>query len=242
MKRYFTLILFMCYTLSLFSQIDLLKDVSKKTEDFIYQNISDGVSEPEAKRGLNQILVYACDYAIKESSKDGGFSDNINIRIPFPEEAIKIKESLEKIRFRKQVQDFEVKMNQVAEDCVREYSRSILIEAINNIKVDDAFSILRGPDNAATIYLKESSYIYLYESFYPVVSNSIKNIDLTKYWEVLIKKYNSIPFTKNIVLDLDDYITNKTIDGIFILMSEYEKEFRSNVSLQTTDLLKKIFK
>ena len=242
MKKYFTLNLFMCCALSLFSQVDLLKEISKKTEDFIDQSMYDDITQSEVESALNQILEYAFDYAIKESSKDGGFSNNINIRIPFPEEAINVKRSLEKIGLQKEVTEFEHKINLTAEECSKQYSRSILIDIINNIKIDDAFSILRGPDNAATIYLKQSSYEYLYESFFPVVSYSMKNVNLARYWEVLIKKYNSIPFTKKININLDEYITNKTIDGIFILMSDYEQEIRSNVSLRTTDLLKKVFK
>ena len=103
-------------------------------------------------------------------------------------------------------------------------------------------TILNGEVNAATIYLKNNTYEFLYSEFKPIIILSMEKVDLAKKWSPLIKKYNTIPFTKKLNPDLEDYITTKTIDGLFVLIAEQEKEIRTNPEARVSDLLIKIFK
>ena len=132
-------------------------------------------------------------------------------------------------------------MNEAAENASKE-ALDILINEVKNIKIKDAFKILKGEENAATLYLKEQSYSSLQSKFSPVIIKSMEKIEIYKYWNPLIKKYNSIPFSKKINPNLEEYITAKAIDGLFILIEKEEKEIRRNPERRLSDILKKVFK
>ena len=106
----------------------------------------------------------------------------------------------------------------------------------------DALKILDGDDDSATEYLRRNSYDNLYQSFYPKTKNEIEKTGVDELFGVIIKKYNRIPLIKKVDFDLLDYITIKTIDGIFLLIAEKEKDIRNNPNARVTDLLKDLFK
>ena len=234
------LILFLsASSLICFSQINLLKKVSEKAEGLI--NTKAQLSEDDIADGLKEVLSSGSAYSVNLASADGGFNNNELIRIPFPEEAIKIKNSLLKIGFNGKVEEFENCMNKAAETASQK-ALSILMDAIKNMSIVDALTILNGEDNAATIYLKNNTHEFLYSEFKPIIISAMDKVDLAKKWNPLIKKYNIIPFTKKINPDLEDYITTKTIDGLFILIADQEKEIRNNPEARVSDLLIKVFK
>ena len=109
-------------------------------------------------------------------------------------------------------------------------------------KATDALKILDGDDDSATEYLRRNSYDNLYQSFYPKTKNEIEKTGVDELFGVIIKKYNRIPIVKKVDFDLLDYITIKTIDGIFLLIAEKEKDIRNNPNARVTDLLKDLFK
>jgi hypothetical protein len=109
------------------------------------------------------------------------------------------------------------------------------------MSIGDAIGILRGPDTAATSYLKKSTTPQLTVSFKPVIEASLKKTDATKYWKDVFETYNKIPFTKKVNTDLTTYATQKAIDGIFYYVAVEEKNIRKNPAAQATDLLKKVF-
>jgi hypothetical protein len=230
---------FSASSLICFSQINLLKKVSEKAEGLI--NTKAQLSEDDIADGLKEVLSSGSAYSVNLASADGGFNNNELIRIPFPEEAIKIKNSLLKIGFNGKVEEFENCMNKAAETASQK-ALSILMDAIKNMSIVDALTILNGEDNAATIYLKNNTHEFLYSEFKPIIISAMEKVDLAKKWSPLIKKYNTISFTKKLNPDLEDYITTKTIDGLFILITEQEKEIRTNPAARVTDLLIKIFK
>ena len=117
----------------------------------------------------------------------------------------------------------------------------VLEQAVSKMSINDALNILKGEDNAATIYLKNSTYQYLYREFYPIVSLSMDKLEISKKWNLLINQYNRIPFVKKINPDIEDYITTKTIDGLFVLIAEHEKEIRTNPEARVTHILKRVF-
>jgi uncharacterized protein (UPF0333 family) len=221
------------------SQINLLKRISEKAEGLINTEVQ--LSEDDIADGLREALVIGSSYSVNLASADSGFNNNELIRIPFPDEAIKIKTSLLKIGFNGEVEEFENCMNQAAETASKK-ALSILMDAIKNMSIVDALTILNGENNAATVYLKNNTHEFLYSEFKPIIVLSMDKVDLAKKWTPLIKKYNTIPFIKKLNPDLEDYITKKTIDGLFILIAEQEKQIRTNPEVRVTDLLIKIFK
>ncbi|MAJ90118.1 MAG: hypothetical protein CMD08_02470 [Flavobacteriales bacterium] len=208
MRKYYFIYSFLLLPFFSSSQIDISK-IGKK---IIKTNSK--ISEKETSKGLMEALKQGSRYAVQEASKKGGFNNNQLIRIPFPKEAKKIKKTLSEIGFQKSIQDFESKMNEAAENASKE-ALDILIAEVKNIKIKDAFKILKGEENAATLYLKEQSYSSLETKFSPIIKTSMEKINIYKYWNPLIKKYNSIPFSKKINPNLEEYITTKAIDGLF---------------------------
>lgn len=233
---FFLLLLF--YHNNSFAQIDLLKDFSKNT-DVIFSKKN--ISNNEIYSGLNEALVISVKNSCNKASKAGGFLENNKIRIDFPKEIIRVKTSCNKIGLSHLVVKFEGKLNKTAEQ-ISLYASDIILESVNDLKFTDAIAILNGPENALTKYLRDDSYNNLYNAFYPQTLRAISNTGIQKLFDNIIKKYNKIPLVKKVDFDLSNYITVKTIDGIFFIISEEEKKIRNNPKARTTELLQKIFK
>jgi len=118
----------------------------------------------------------------------------------------------------------------------------IFVDAITNMSIQDAFQILKGENTAATSYLRKQTSAQLYNKIKPIAKKAIQQVEVTKYWNPLVKTYNTIPFTKAVNPDLEGYVTNKTIEGIFVLIANQEKEIRNNPKARTSALLQKVFK
>ena len=235
MKFTLSLILMMFASIC-FSQINLIKNSSKKAESIIKKDVK--LSESEIIDGLKEALKRGCSVSINVSSAEGGFNNNKLIKILFPDESVKNK--LFNIGFSENVKKFEKSMNRSAE-IASEKAFPVLEKAISNMSINDALNILNGEENAATTYLKNSSYNFLYSEFYPIVSQAMEKLDISTKWNIIINQYNRIPFVKKITPDIEDYITTKTIDGLFVLIAEHEKEIRTNPEARVSQILKKVF-
>ena len=219
-----------------FSQNDLIKIASEKAENLLKEN-SDILNQ-EISDFIHEILDDASTYAINQAKIEGGFNENDLIRIKFPSEAKKVKDALKKIGMKKQIHIFEDNMNVSAEHASNQ-SLIIFKDVIKNMNIEDAYSIINGEDNAATNYLKHSSIKKLNALIKIIISSSMKDFKVLENWENLISRYNNIPFTKKIELDLEEYITSQTINGLFILMESHEKIIRQDIELKINTLLNK---
>ena len=219
------------------AQIDLLKVASTKASTLL----SSSATKDEVAKGLREALVVGADKATESTSAKGGFYDNKIIRIPFPAEAEKMKKTLQKAGMQSQITDFEKSINSAAELATKEVL-IIFVDAITNMSIQDAFQILKGANTAATSYLKKQTNVQLYDKIKPIAKKAFQQVEVTKYWNPLVKTYNTIPFTKPVNPDLEDYVTNKTIEGIFVLIANQEKEIRDNPKARTSALLQKVFK
>ena len=219
------------------AQIDLLKMASTKASTLL----SSSATKDEVAKGLREALVVGADKATESTSAKGGFYDNKIIRIPFPAEAEKMKKTLQKAGMQSQITDFEKSINSAAELATKEVL-IIFVDAITNMSIQDAFQILKGANTAATSYLKKQTNVQLYDKIKPIAKKAFQQVEVTKYWNPLVKTYNTIPFTKPVNPDLEDYVTNKTIEGIFVLIANQEKEIRDNPKARTSALLQKVFK
>ena len=237
--KYFLTFSFFLYSVFSFSQINILKKASEKAQKLIHEEIP--LSSEQVSDALIEALIRGSKFSINSASAVGGFTNNSIIRIPFPEDAIKIKTSLNKIGFSSSILEFENSMNKSAE-LAAEIALLTLIDAIRQMSIKDAFKILNGADNAATIYLKEQTSLFLYAEFHQIISETMKEVQIAKKWNPLVTKYNSIPLIEKINPDLEDYITRKTIDGLFVLIAMEEKNIRENPTARVSLLLKKVFK
>jgi len=199
-----------------------------------------GLTESEIISGLKEALNVGAEQASKSCSNTDGFWKNELIRIAIPPELKKVKENLDKIGLSKQVSDFEMKMNRAAEEASGK-AFPIFKDAVLSMSFSDARGILTGSDSSATLYFRQKTYQKLYDEFNPVVDAAMKKIQLVNLYENLITKYNKIPFVEKVEFDLDRYICEKTLDGLFLTLKKEEKGIRKDPLKRVNTILKKVF-
>ena len=141
---------------------------------------------------------------------------------------------------KKQVEDFEHQLNRAAEDAAKK-AAPIFLAAITSMTINDGLTILRGKNDEATQYLKRSTTQQLSKEFRPVIQASLKKVEITKYWNPLFTKYNKLPMVKRVNPNLDDFVTQKAIEGLFKLVAEEEGKIRKDPAARINDILKKVF-
>lgn len=209
-----------------------------------FASYSQLVKADDVAKGLIEALQIGAKKSTEKASVVDGFYKNTDIFIPFPEDAIKVKKTLEKAGLKKQVTEFELSLNRAAEEASKN-ALPIMVEAIKGITINDAMGILNGSKNAATLYLKDKTTSNLQVTFKPIVKEAISKVKVTKYWENVANAYNKLNMLsggKKVNPDLESYITDKAIEGLFKLIAKEEEQIRDNPAARTTDLLKKIFK
>lgn len=199
-----------------------------------------GLTVKETTRGLVEALLVGADNSSQQASKKDGFFKNAAIKILFPPEAIKVRDAAVGIGLSPLVDRFELSLNRAAEDAAKE-AKPILVNAIRQIKFKDVWEILFGGETAATDYLRSKTEAQLLVKFRPIVKHSIGREEVTKHWQPLAKAYNSIPFVKKVEPDLEEYVTRKTVDGLFTLIAEEERKIRENPIARVSEILKKVF-
>jgi len=194
----------------------------------------------EVGEGLKEALVKGISKGSDQVSQLDGYFKNPEIKIPFPPEVKKVENTLRDIGLGGEVDKFVMTLNRGAEDAAKE-AKPIFISAIKSMTIEDAWAILKGNDNAATEYLKKTTSGQLKEKFKPVIQNSLNKVNATKYYGDLVTRYNKIPLVDKVNPNLDDYATDKAIEGLFLMIAKEEKNIRQDPVARTTELLKKVF-
>jgi len=199
-----------------------------------------GFTEKDAADAIKEALVNGTGESVKFVSALNGYLGNPEIRIPFPQEAKEVETKLRAIGMGKKVDEFNESMNRAAEQAANE-AKSIFISAIKGLTVKDAINIVKGENNAATMYLQRTTSPDLKVAFQPKIKASLDNVNATKYWGDLITAYNKIPLVKKMNPNLTEYVTGKAIDGLFVMIAKEELKIRQNPAARTSELLKKVF-
>ena len=194
----------------------------------------------EVAQGLKEALIKGISTGSDLVSQVDGYFKNPQIRIPFPPEVKKVEDRLRQIGLGAEVDKFVVTLNRGAEDAAKE-AKPIFIEAIRSMTIQDAWSILKGESDAATQYLKRTTSGLLKEKFKPVIQNSLNKVNATRYYGEIVSRYNQIPFVQKVNPDLDDYATDKAIEGLFMMIAKEENNIRQNPVARTTEILKRVF-
>jgi hypothetical protein len=201
---------------------------------------SDSISESEIVEGLKQALEIGTTKAVDLVSKQGGYYNNPEIKIPLPGSVQKVENLLRGAGFGSKVDAFELSMNKAAERAAPE-AKSIFWDAIKKMKIDDAKKILNGREDEATLYFQDKTSARLQEIFEPIVKESMGEVGVTRTYQDLNAKVEKIPFADSFSLDLDQYVTDGALNGLFQMLAEEEKKIRSDPAARVTDLLKKVF-
>jgi hypothetical protein len=199
-----------------------------------------GLSSDEIVSGLKDALAKGTQASTDKLSAADGFFKDAAVKILFPPEAVKMEKTLRNAGFGPQVDKAILDINRAAEDAAKS-AAPIFLSAIKNMSVSDGVGILRGPDTAATGYLRKSTSVQLTAAFLPVISNSLDKTGASKSWKTVVDAYNKIPFQKKINPDLPAYTTQRALDGVFYYVAVQEKDIRKNPAGQADALLKKVF-
>ena len=220
-----------------YAQVDFGK-IGKTVENTLSKGTTP--SNEEVIAGLKEALTIGGDKASTTASAVNGYYKNPKIKIPFPPEAKSMEKKLRSMGMKKQVDKFILTMNRAAEEAARK-SAPIFANAIRGMNITDGVNILKGADTAATGYLRQKTSVPLHQEFKPVVKEAVQKVDVTKYWKPLVSAYNKIPMVEKMNPDLDEYITNQALQGLFYLVSQEEIKIRKDPAARVTDLLKKVF-
>lgn len=201
------------------------------------------LTNDEVISGLKEALNVGIQNSVNLTSVTDGFLKNDAIRLPFPPDAMKVREKAMEWGMSGQVEKFETTLNRAAEEATKE-ALPIFKDAILNMSISDGFTILNGGNGAATKYLKDNTSSKLVQAFAPKVDAAISKVKLTDYWNPIITKYNSamtVTGGQKINPDLNAYVTQLAIDGLFKMVEQEENKIRLDPAARVNDLLKKVF-
>lgn len=202
-----------------------------------------GLTQDEIVKALQEALEVGVREAVARLGRNGGFLQDPVVRIDLPEPLDPVARGLRLIGQGDLVDDFVTSMNHAAELAVRE-SVPIFIEAIEQMRIEDARRILEGPEDAATRYFREHTESRLYQRLHPIVKTAVRGAHATRYYTSLLEKARAtVPYADRVLqdFDLDDYITRKALDGLFLGIAEEERKIRRDPAARTTELLREVF-
>ena len=198
------------------------------------------LSNADITAGLKEALTVGSNIAGASASKLDGFYKNTTIKIPYPAETKNMMSALKNLGMQKQVDAFEKQLNRAAEDAAKK-AAPIFVNAVKNLTIQDGLSILQGKNDEATQYLKKNTTTLLKVEFQPIITASLNKMEITKYWKPLFTKYNKVPLVTKVNPDLNEYVTQKAMDGLFVLVAQEELKIRKDPSTRVSDILKKVF-
>ena len=240
---YFTGLFFLFLTLGCAEVQNLLQTTGTKP-----------LTEQEVVNGLKEALITGSSNSARILGAQDGYFGDLAVKILLPEEAKVITDNLSRLPGGdKLVQDALLRINRAAEDAAKE-AAPIFANSVRQMTIRDAFGILNGADNAATEYLRQTTYNDLYSLYKPKIKTStekeiVGTVSTKTSWETLTGKWNllansapgKLASLKPVNTDLDDYLTRKALDGLFLKLQDEEKKIRKDVSARISPILQRVF-
>ena len=204
-------------------------------------SVASSLSNGDIVQGLKQALEKGAGYAVDSLGKSDGFLGNPAVKIPLPENLQRVESLLRQSGNDKYADEFVMTMNRAAESAVP-LTLNILKKAVTSMTIDDAKNILQGPDDAATQYLKKTGGSALSAKILPIVKSATSKNGVTSTYKTMLGKLGVAGNYLNLDdYDIDSYITQETMSGLFAMIAEEEKKIRDDPAARTTDILKKVF-
>ncbi len=244
------LIAFSIATLPLFTGCETVNQIANSlpqqstgTTGSVGSTSTGSITQKEAASGIKQALSNGLSNSINNLSVKDGFLGNAAVKILMPEEAQRVEKALRSVGMGSLCDKFIQSLNRAAESAVKE-AAPVFVNSLSQMTVTDAFNILIGSkQDAATDYFKRTTSATLTSKFSPIVDKALGQNNVSNYWSQLTSAYNALPIANNKVqTDLNAYVTQKAIDGLFFKVAEEELKIRQNIAgSRNTNILDKVF-
>jgi len=198
------------------------------------------ISNQDATEGLKDALIQSSGRAVSQLSATNGFLGNDRVRIPFPESMKRVERALRLVGKGKQADELITSMNRAAEMAVAE-ARPLLVSAVKSMTVRDAKGILTGGEDAATQYFRRRTSEPLAERFMPIVKRMTAKVELAQQYNHLAGQAAQWGLVRKEDSDIDEYVTRKALDGLFLVIAEQERSIRRDPMGAATTVAKKVF-
>ena len=194
----------------------------------------------EMDLGLRDALRVGSERVVTQVGIENGYNNDLNIHIPLPEAFVKADKFAKKVGFDKTFRDLEKRLNRAAERAAPQ-AKTIFFNAIEAMTLTDLKQILNGPDDAATRYFEKKMTPQLVHAMRPIIDESLNQVGAVRLYKDLTRQFQSIPFAPKINTDLNRYVIEKGIDGLFYYLAREEAAIRNNPAKRTTEILKRVF-
>ncbi|HBX57630.1 DUF4197 domain-containing protein [Pseudomonas sp. UBA2684] len=198
------------------------------------------LSQSDASGGLKDALTQGAKVAVQQLGKPGGFSDNPDVRIELPGNLGKAAKTMKMMGMGAQVEQLEASMNKAAEAAVPQ-AQALLVDSVKKMTVQDAKSILAGPDDSATQYLNKTSREQIRAKFLPIVKQATDQVGLAQQYNNFAGQAASFGVIDAKSANIENYVTEQALDGLFTMIAEQEASIRENPAGAATSLAKKVF-
>lgn len=200
----------------------------------------DDITNRDAVNGLKQALTNGAQAAVAKLGKQDGFFGDSRIRIPLPPSMKRAEAVMHSIGAGKQADDLVLRMNRAAE-AATPHAKSLLIDAAKKMSVQDAKGILTGGQDSATQYFKRTTSDALAQKFKPIVKKAMAKVKLAQAYNEIAASGAKFGLVKEDDANLEDYITGRTLDGLFVGIADEEKKIRENPKAAASSIVKKVF-
>jgi len=201
---------------------------------------ADGSDRSTPQDGLREALRVGTGRATAQLGREDGYLGNPAVRIPLPDTFDGIARALRAIGAGRVVDQFEVSMNRAAEAAAPR-AKEVFVAAIREMTFSDAMAILRGNGQEATNFLREHAGPRLTVAFQPIVAEKLDSVGVTRRFDELVEETSRLPFIGRPVFDLESYVTNEAVEGLFLMIGREEEKIRRDPLARTTYLLRKYF-
>ena len=198
------------------------------------------LSQGDASGGLKDALTQGAKVAVQQLGKPGGFSNNPDVRIELPGNLGKAAKTMKMMGMGAQVDQLEASMNKAAEAAVPQ-AQALLVDSVKKMTVQDAKSILSGPQDSATQYLNKTSREQIRAKFLPIVKKATDQVGLAKQYNSFAGQAASFGVIDAKSANIENYVTEQALDGLFAMIAEQEASIRENPAGAATSLAKKVF-
>jgi Protein of unknown function (DUF4197) len=222
---------------------DAIKSTGSSTSTTSTSSSSAGVSSlsnEETSGGLKEALTQGVGKAVGTLGAADGFFGNKEVKIPLPKSLKKIEKGMKLMGMGKQSDELILKMNRAAEAAVPE-AKTLLVDSIKQMTLTDAKNILTGPNDAATQYFRKTTSKQMGEKFLPIVEKATANVQLADSYNKYAEMGSKFGVVKKEDANINQYVTNKALDGVYLMIAKEEAAIRTNPLGQASSLLKKVF-